>query len=152
MTTSTTDPAVSPPAEPSRSAPHGLVRATAAIATVGVVVALVGLALLLRPVSTPTQDCGTALGFLLDGRVNEMVSVTDPPDGITQAAAAANQARPCRTRVVDQAAPALVLFGAGLVAAVGAALVEITVRSIGWYRRRAEGRAAADPVCGTPGR
>lgn len=135
MTTSTTDPAPAPPAAPERPAPQGLLRATALIATIGLVVALLGLGILLLPVSTPTQDCGTSLGFLLDGRVNQLVSETDPPQGITPAEAEANNARPCRERVADRAKPAGVLLVAGLVPAVLAATVEISVRCVAWWRR-----------------
>lgn len=143
MTTPTADTAPTPApdgpapeAAPARPAPQGLLAATAVIATIGVVVALIGLALLLRPVQTPTQDCGTSLAFLLQGRVNVLVSETDPPEGITPAEAKANNAEPCRTRVAERTKPAAVLLGAGLLAAVGAALVETTVRGRGWLQRR----------------
>ena len=141
MTTSIPEPATPSPADPAPAPPRGLLRVTPIVATVGVVVALVGLLLLLRPVTTPTQDCGTALGFLLDGRVNEIASVEDPPEGITPAEAKANKERPCRVRVVDQATPALIAFGAGLLVAVVAALTEIVARSIGWFGRRQAQRA-----------
>jgi hypothetical protein len=110
-------------------------RATAFVATVGVVVALVGIVLLMRPVSTPTQDCGTSLAFLLEGRDNQFVSETDPPKGITVAEAKANNADPCRSRVADRTQPAAVLFGAGLLAAIVATVVEISVRGVAWWKR-----------------
>lgn len=136
-----------PDAAPARPAAHGVVAATAVIATIGVVVALIGLGLMLRTVSTPTQDCGTSLAFLLQGRVNVFVSVDDPPEGITSAEAEANNAEPCRDRVADQVKPAAVLFVAGLIAAVGAALTEVVIRSVGWLRRRKAARAAdAQPL------
>lgn len=113
-----------------------MLAATAIIATVGVVVALLGLGLMLRTVTTPTQDCGTAIAFLLDGRINVFVSETDPPKGITPAEAKANNATPCRVRVADQTKPAAALFGAGMVAAIGAALTELVVRARGWLKRR----------------
>lgn len=155
MTTPTADPAPAAPTDPppppappaaqaaTAPAPHGLLAATAVIATVGVVVALLGLALVFRTVSTPTQDCGTAIGFLLDGRVNVFVSEDDPPAGITPAEAKANNAEPCRERVADATKPAAILFGAGMVAAIGAAVVEMTVRCRGWLQRRRARRAAA---------
>jgi hypothetical protein len=136
----TARPAAAVRAAPPR--PHGLLAATAVIATVGVVVALIGLALLFRPVSTPTQDCGTSIGFLLDGRVNVFVSETDPPKGITPAEAKANNAEPCRDRVAQRTKPAAVLFGAGMVAAIGAALTEMAVRGRAWLRRRKQRRTA----------
>lgn len=131
-------PAVAPTVAPAtaRPAPHGLLRATAIIATVGVVVALGGLVLLLRPVSTPTQDCGTSLAFLLGGRVDQFVSETDPPKGTTPAEAKANNARPCRERVADQAKPAGVLIASGLLAAIIAVAIEVAVRGTAWWRRR----------------
>jgi hypothetical protein len=113
-----------------------VLRATAVVATVGVVMALAGLLLLLRPVQTPTQDCGTSLAFILGGRVNALVSETDPPKGITPAEAKANNARPCRERVAQRTKPAAVLFGTGLVAALGATAVEVALRGSAWVRRR----------------
>lgn len=141
MTTSAAEPATAPPAaEPApasaRPGPTGIFQATAIIATIGVVVALIGLGLLFLPVQTPTQDCGTSIGFLLDGRVNELVSETDPPAGITPAEAKANNASPCRSRVADRTKPAAVLFGAGMVAALGAATTEVAIRSTRRFRRR----------------
>ena len=153
MTPSSTDPAAptAPAAEPApvpadaRPAPHGLLRATAVIATVGVVVALIGLVLLVRPVSTPTQDCGTSLAFLLGGRVDQFVSETDPPKGITPAEAKANNARPCRERVAERAKPAGVLIASGLLAAIIAVTIEVAVRGTAWWRRR-QGPAAPAPT------
>jgi len=137
VTAPTTEPAPPHAAPPARPAHTGLLRATAVIATIGVVVALVGVAILLLPVQTPTQDCGTSLGYLLDGRVDVLVSETDPPAGITPAEAKANNANPCRERVADRTKPAAVLIGAGLVAALGAALVEGTIRFLTWRKRGA---------------
>ncbi|MCU1371491.1 MAG: hypothetical protein JWO77_2685 [Ilumatobacteraceae bacterium] len=139
-----TSDAPGPAVAPVRPAAHGVVSATALIATLGVVVALIGLGLMLRTVSTPTQDCGTSIAFLLQGRVNVFVSVDDPPEGITKAEAEANNATPCRERVADQVKPAALLFGAGLVAAVGAAAVEMAVRGAGWLKRRRARRARTE--------
>jgi hypothetical protein len=140
VTTSTTPPeAATADARPS---PRGVLRATPVLATVGVVLALVGLALLLRPVHTPAQDCGTSLAFILGGRVDVQVSETDPPEGITPAEAKANNAQPCRHRVAEQVGPAAVLFGVGLVAALGAAAVEVALRLSAWLRRRRAARSA----------
>jgi hypothetical protein len=148
-TTDAADPSPAPDAPdtpvaegaPVRPRANGLLAVTPVIATIGVAVALVGLLLVLRPVSTPTQDCGTALAFLLEGRVNEFVSETDPPEGVTKAEAKANNAEPCRVRVADRTEPAAVLFGAGMVAALGATFTEIVVRLQGWLRRRKAQRA-----------
>ncbi|MEZ5137674.1 MAG: hypothetical protein R2711_02510 [Acidimicrobiales bacterium] len=132
-----------------RPGPTRLQRTTALVATVGVGVVLVGLLVLLRPVSTPTQSCGTSLGVLLDGRANEYVyDVQNPPEGITTAEAEANNARPCRERVADIARPAAVAMAVGLVAAIGALIVEVVERSFAWRRRtrhRHEAMAAAGP-------
>lgn len=135
MSTSTIDPPPPPAAAPVHPAPTGLLRATAVIATIGVVVALAGLVLLLRPVTTPTQDCGTSLAFLLEGRDNEFVSETDPPAGITKAEAKANNATPCRERVAERTEPAAVLLVAGLVSALLATTTEVAVRNIAWWKR-----------------
>ena len=147
MTTPTTDLAATPTPTDTRPAPRGLLRATAAIATVGVIVALLGVVVLLRPVTTPTQDCGTSLAFLLEGRVNELVSESDPPQGVTPAEAKANNTEPCRDRVAERTKPAAVLFGAGLIAAVGAAVVETVLRSTAWFLRRRD-RRSSDPRSG----
>ena len=111
-------------------------KVTAIVATIGVVVALVGLLSLLRPVSTPTQDCGTVAGFLLDGRSNVYIDPNDLPKGVTAAEAKANNAHPCRERVADQTKPGAVVLLGGLTVAVGAALVEMTARGLAWRRRR----------------
>ncbi len=147
MTTPTTDPEPMP--TDARPGPHGLLRATAVIATVGVVVALLGLVLLLVPVSTPTQDCGTSIGFLLEGRVNELVSETDPPRGVTPAEAKANNATPCRERVAGRTKPAAVLLGAGLVSAIGATLFEAALRTTAWMKRRRTARSTVAPEAPT---
>jgi hypothetical protein len=98
-------------------------------------VALVGLALMARPASTPTQDCGSSLLFLLDGRSNEFVDPGDPPAGITAEEAQDNNERPCRVRVADVARPGAVALAAGLISAFVAALVEIVARAGAWRRR-----------------
>lgn len=141
MTAPTTEPAPPPvpAAAPARPAATGILQATAIIATIGVLVALLGIAIMLLPVRTPTQDCGTALGFLLDGRVDQLVSEDNPPDGITPAEAKANNAAPCRERVADRTKPAAVLLGAGVVAALGAALAETTIRLVRRNKRRRAG-------------
>ena len=87
--------------------------ATAVLATLGVVVALIGLALSARPLATPTQDCGTAFTFLVAGRVNEFVDPGNPPTGVTRAEAEANNAEPCQERAANRAVPAAVAVVAG---------------------------------------
>ncbi|WP_426574965.1 hypothetical protein [Aquihabitans sp. McL0605] len=144
MSAPTTDPASPPADEPaaapaptvSHPRPTGLLRATAVVAFVGVIAAVLGFGLLLRSVSTPTQDCGTVIGFILDGRVNVFVDPADPPKGVTAAEAKANNDRPCRERVADQAKAPAIMLVSGLGIAFVAALVEVTHRSFLWRRRR----------------
>jgi hypothetical protein len=140
-------PDVSPtPAGPARPGPTRLQRTTALVAAIGVVVALVGLGLLARPVSTPTQDCGATLLFLLDGRTNEFIDPNDPPTGVTPEEAVANNERPCRDRVADAARTPVVLVAAGLASALGALLVEVAARAWAWRQRVQERRGApVDP-------
>jgi hypothetical protein len=147
VSTPTAEPATPAPAAPAHGradapAPTGVLRVTAIIATVGVVAALLGLLLMLRPVTTPTQDCGTSIGFLLDGRVNEFVDEQDPPEGVTAAEAKANNADPCRDRVAERAKPAGILIAGGVLVALVATLVEVGDRGLAWRRRR-RARSAA---------
>ncbi len=136
------DPGVS-----SLPAPGVLVRVTAIVALVGVLVALLGIGLLLRPVTTPIQDCGTSLAFLLEGRVDETVNPDDPPPGVTRAEAEAGNARRCRERVADRAVPAGALAVGGTLVGAAAVVTELVVR----LRRR---RRVSRPLVGgspTPG-
>ncbi|MEZ5177453.1 MAG: hypothetical protein R2746_03995 [Acidimicrobiales bacterium] len=105
-----------------------LVRATAIVGFVAVLVALVGLALGLRPLSTPTQDCGTAASFLLRGKVNVFVDPSNPPEGITRAEAEANNAEPCQERAANRAKPAGALVVGGTFVGLVALLVEWVAR------------------------
>ena len=127
-----------------------LYRATAVVALVGVIATLLGIATLLRPVATPTQDCGTSLAVLLQGRPNEFVDPNDLPDGVTAEEAQENNERPCRDRVADQAATSATLIAGGLVVALLATIVEVAVRALGRHRRHralrdAEVAAGPDP-------
>lgn len=115
-------------------------RATAIIATIGVAVSVLGLLATLRPVRTPTQDCGLAAAFLLSGRVNEYADETAPPRGVTKAEAKANNRRPCRPRVADAARPGIILFVSGLLVALVATIVELLIRLWGWRKRRVAAR------------
>ncbi len=138
---------MAPPA-PRGSQPPGtrIVRATAAVALVGVLVALLGLALGLRPLATPTQDCGTAATFLLHGRVNEFVDPADPPAGITRAEAEANNAEPCQERAGNRALPAGLLVVGGTTVGVLALLTEAVVRfRVHRAANRQRGTAPAEP-------
>lgn len=117
-----------PPLRGTRVPGARLVRITAAVALLGVLVALVGLGLGLRPLATPTQDCGTAATFLLQGRPNEYVDPSNPPEGITSAEAEANNAEPCQERAGNRALPAGLLLVGGITVAVVALLVEGAAR------------------------
>lgn len=132
VTTVTPDPSPTGAAGPPRARRLPIV--TVIVATVGVVVALVGLAWGTRPLATETQDCGTAFSFLLDGEVDIYVNPETPPPGITPAEAAANNARPCQERAADRALPAGGLVLAGTLTAGLAAAVDLGVRGWRWYR------------------
>ena len=107
---------------------------TVLVATLGVVVALVGLFIGTRPLSTPTQDCGTSFSFLLDGRVNQYVDPANPPEGIDAGEARANNDEPCQERAADDARPAGALVVGGTFVAAAAAVVDLSVRGIRRYR------------------
>lgn len=120
---------------------------TAWVALAGLVVAFIGMAVLLRPLRTPIQDCGTAIGFLLDGRVDEVANPDDPPEGTTEADVADNNAERCQERAANRARPAGVAVVGGTLIALIAVLVEIIVR---WRwrvaaRRRRQQAGAAPP-------
>lgn len=119
------------------------VRVTAVVALIGVLVALVGLGLGLRPLATPTQDCGTAATFLLRGKANEYVDPSNPPAGITSAEAEANNAEPCQERAGNRALPAGLLVVGGTAVGVIALLVEAAVRFR--LHRAANRRLATEP-------
>jgi hypothetical protein len=119
------------------------VQITAITALAGVVAALVGLALVARPLRTPTQDCGTALTFLVSGGVNEYVDPSNPPEGITAADAEDNNADPCQERAGDRALPALLLVVGGTAIGVGALIAEWSLRDR--MRRRAHRLHRAGP-------
>ncbi|HEX2575068.1 MAG TPA: hypothetical protein VHK88_01880 [Aquihabitans sp.] len=118
-------PVAAPPAAPPGSR---TVRLTAAVALVGVLVAVVALGLALRPLETPTQDCGTALTYLLDGRIDELVDPEDPPAGVTRAEAQANNREPCQERAAARALPAGAALVGGTLVAVVAVGIEFVVR------------------------
>jgi hypothetical protein len=109
---------------------------TAIVATVGVVVALLGIALSTRTVHSPIQDCGSAARFLLDGRSDVFADPGDPDDGFTRAQAEAGNARGCRARVADAIRVPAYLATGGLGLAVVAGITEAVARSWGRHRRR----------------
>lgn len=135
ITTPSAPPEFSSPTEARPRTPKRL-RVTALVATVGTVVAMVGLVLLLRPVTTPVQDCGLTVAFILEGRVDVYADPTNPPSGLTTAEVESANAQPCRTRVADAARPGFSLLAIGTVAAVGALILEVAMRVGGWSRRR----------------
>lgn len=104
------------------------VRVTAIVALVGVLVALLGLFLGTRPLTTPTQDCGTPATFLLRGKQNVFVDPGNPPQGTTKAEAKANNDTPCQERAFNRALPAGILLVGGTLVALIALIVEWAVR------------------------
>lgn len=119
----TTSPShVAPPRRPTA------VRVTAWVALAGLVVAFIGMAVLLRPLRTPIQDCGTAAGFLLDGRVDQVANPDDPPEGATKADVLDNNAERCQERAANRARPAGAAVVGGTLIALIAVLVEVIVR------------------------
>lgn len=121
---------------PTTPARTGILRATALVATVAVVLALVGIGLLLLPVSTPAVDCGTAYSYLADGRFDRPVDPAAPPEGVTAAEAEANNAEPCHDRVVAKARPAGLMIVGGTLVGLIVVVAEGVVRGTGWLRRR----------------
>lgn len=134
--------------DPRHGAPPrtGLVRVAPVVALVGVLVALVGVALVSRPLSTPTQDCGTALTFLLDGEPNQWVSVDDPPEGVTSDQARDNNDHPCQERAANQARPAAALVFVGTFVGVTAAASEVVVRILDRRATRSRHREDSPPA------
>lgn len=112
----------------------GVARFTAAVATVGLLLAFIGLALLARTVQTPLQDCGSVYGFLRNGRVDVFGDPANPPAGVTEAEVEATNAKPCRPRVADAARPSAVLIPVGTLVAVAAVITEVIAR-LGMRRR-----------------
>ncbi len=106
---------------------------TAAVALVGILVSLIGLGLLVRPLATPVQDCGTAASFLLRGGTDVLVDDEHPPRGVTRAEARANNASPCQERAANRARPAATLVVLGVLVALLALMVELVMR-VRWHR------------------
>lgn len=115
-----------PVAAPPR--PPATVRVTAWVALAGLVVAALGIVVLLRPLRTPIQDCGTAAGFLLDGRVDLVANPDDPPPGTTRADVLDNNAERCQERAANRARSAIVVVVVGALIGLTAVLVEAVVR------------------------
>lgn len=144
-------------AEPPTSAPaageaptapppaSGLLRWAAVVASVGVVVALVGIGVLLLPVATPARDCGTAYGYLADGRYDQALDPAAPPEGVTRAEAEADNAEPCHDRVVARARPAGLMIVGGTFVALVAVVVEGVARTAARLRRRPPRAAPTEP-------
>lgn len=115
------------------------VRITAVLALLGVLVAVGALVVATRPLSTPTQDCGTAATFLIEGRVNQFVDPTNPPAGIMPDEARANNEEPCQERAGNRALPTGIVLVSGALVALLALIVEFFVR----LRLTRRGRQAA---------
>ena len=108
-------------------------RTTGVIACVGMVLSLLGVAALIRPLSTPVQDCGTASSFLLRGGANQYVDPADPPKGVTKIEAEANNELPCQERAANRARPAGLLILAGALVTIIALFTEWILR-LRWHR------------------
>lgn len=138
----TTSP--SPDAPPRRPTS---VTVTAWVALAGLVVAFIGIGVLLLPLRTPLQDCGTAAGFLLDGRVDEVANPDDPPAGTTKADVLDNNATRCQERAANRARPAGMAVVGGTLVGLVAVLAEAGMR---WRLRAADRRSyladSAPPV------
>jgi hypothetical protein len=127
-----------------------LLAVTPWVAAAGALVALLGLVGLLRPVTTPVQDCGVAAAFLLDGRTNQFANPDAPPDGLTAAEVTANNERPCRDRVADVARPAAIALLVGTAVGIVTAIVEIATRlALRRHRRRSPNPSTAEPTTGS---
>lgn len=111
-------------------------RLTAVVAVVGLVIALAGLWIATRPVSTPTQDCGVAAAFILDGRVDVLVGPAHPPAGVSAAQARSNNDRTCQQRAASKAGRGALLVVVGTATGLVAAVTETTMRSYWRHRRR----------------
>lgn len=129
-----------PAAAPSPPRRRGVLRATAVVATVGVLVALVGVVVLALPVHAPLQDCGTTFTYLFDGKVDTLGDPAKPPKGHSSADVRANNAKTCHDRVVDKAKPAAVLLLGGLAVALAATATEMAAR---WRLSRRDRRPHA---------
>ncbi|MCU1496191.1 MAG: hypothetical protein JWM47_144 [Acidimicrobiales bacterium] len=140
--------APAPGAAPRRAGAPGrrAVKITAAVALAGIVLAALGIFLATRPVHTPTQDCGTAGGFLLRGGVNEFVDPADPPEGTTAAEARDNNATPCQERAANQVRPAGALVVGGTAVALVSLFVEFALRLRLRRRARRPSRGRAEPT------
>lgn len=136
---------------PPRRGPR-LVRIAPIVALVGLALAAAGFVVGLRPLRTPVQDCGTAFGFLLDGRVEEFGDPANPPAGLTRAEVEEANANPCQERAAHRALPGLVLLLAGGAISLGAVLAEVAWRFV--HRRRAVPAAPAaatdEPLAAPP--
>ncbi len=107
---------------------------TVLVATVGVLVAIAGVVWGTRPLSTPTQDCGTSFSFLLAGRVDVYVDPANPPAGVSASEAEANNQEPCQERSADRARPAGALVVGGTLVGAAAAAVDLGTRGVRRYR------------------
>lgn len=108
--------------------PPRSVQVTAVAAFVGVLIALAGVGYVAMPLRTPTQDCGTAATFLIDGRVNVFANPQDPPAGASSTDVQANNEKPCQERAADRALPGAALILAGTLVALGALVFEFFTR------------------------
>src|SRR5690625_2502205 len=124
--------------EQPRAHRSSLLQATAIAAFLGLIPIPAGLFTLTRPVSTPLQSCGSAGAFLLEGRVDQPVNPSDPPEGVTDEQIRDHLEHPCQERAANRARPAAAAIVAGLAIITVAGLTEVGVR---WRRRVTRRRA-----------
>lgn len=124
-------PAVPPPAD----GPRRLARATLAGAWASLVLFGIAVLLLVIPVEVPeVQDCGTPVGYLLEGPVDVIPTedgrfLDEEGEVVTIDADAAREARdrPCRERIARLAVPAAVLIVLATLVGLVAFVVELFV-------------------------
>lgn len=145
-------PAPGPPVDPP---PGGVLpRITLVAAGLAVLGYLVAAVLFAIPVSVPeVQSCGTPAAFLLAGRVDVIPNDDDQirnRDGqvvtLDPAVAAAARAEPCRDRVADRAAPAVIL----ITGATALGLLAFAVELAAVRPRQRAALAAAQPPAPAP--
>jgi hypothetical protein len=144
---------VPPPAD----GPRRLARATLAAAWASLLLFGVGALLLVVPVEVPeVQDCGTPVGYLLEGPVDVIPTedgrfLDEDGEVVTLDADATRDARerPCRERVAELAVPAALLIAVATLVGLVAFVVELFVVRPR-QRRALAAHAAPDAAAATP--
>lgn len=125
------------------------------VACLGLVLAAAGFVIGLQPLDTPVQDCGTAFGFLLDGRIDVIADPAAPPNGLRADQVEAANANRCQERAGNRARPALTMIvvgvAIGLTAASGEAIWRRVIHSRARRASRTLGTTAVTPSGGPTG-